>query len=206
MKEPQTLPGSGSACDRPLGRVTVGSLLVWLMLTGRGLKARSLCHEGQLPLPVEPKELGDASALHGTGEMEAAVAARLVAGDGGPALATDEAVLERAEQPPSAAASGPPQPAPHLQAGRRMWPLLGHTAQICLAEEAPVLEPLWSCWEQDFCLQSWLEGLGFLSWAKVPPTSPGANLPVLGGSSPSVLPTRLCIEYPQGEIPGVLLP
>ena len=164
MKEPQTLPGSGSACDRPLGRVTVGSLLVWLMLTGRGLKARSLCHEGQLPLPVEPKELGDASALHGTGEMEAAVAARLVAGDGGPALATDEAVLQRAEQPPSAAASGPPQPAPHLRAGRRMWPLLGHTVQIRLAEEAPVLEPLWSCWEQDFCLQSWLEGLAFLSW------------------------------------------
>ena len=51
-------------------------------------------------VPVLKKELGDTSTLHGTGEMEAAVAARLPAGDGGPALATDEAVLERAQQPP----------------------------------------------------------------------------------------------------------
>lgn len=86
--------------------------------------------------------MSDASALHGTGEMESAVAARLRAGDGGPSLATHEADLERAEQPPRVAASGPPQPAPHLRAGCRMWPLLGHRPQICLAERAPVLEPL----------------------------------------------------------------
>ena len=159
--------------------------------------------KGRLPLPVEPKELGDTSTLHGTGEMEAAVAARLPAGDGGPPLATDEAVLERAQQPPSAAASGPPQPAPRLRAGRRMWPLLGHTPQMRPADEAPVLEPLWSCWEPDFCPRAGWKGWDFFLgvWAKLPQTSPGTNLPVLVWSSPSALPARLYVEYPRGEIP-----
>lgn len=145
---------------------------------------------GRLPLPVEPKELGDASTLRGAGEMEAAVAAPLLAGDGGPALAADEAVLERAQQPPSAAASGPPQPAPHLRAGRRMWPLLGRSPQMPLADEAPVPEPLWSCWEQDCCPRAGWKGWDFLpgARAKLPQTCPGANLPVLVRSSPSALP------------------
>ena len=151
MKEPQALPGSGSACGRLLGSATVDSFLSWLTVAGKRLKVRSLPHAAWLPLPVEPKELGDASTLHSTGEMEAAVAAHLPASDGGPAVTTDKAVLERAQQPPSAAASGPPQPDPHLRAGRRMRPLLGHTPQSRLAVKAPVREPLWTCWEQDFC-------------------------------------------------------
>ena len=146
-------------------------------------------------VPVLRKELGDASTFHGTGQMEAAVAARLAAGDGGPALATDKAVLEGAEQPPSAAASGPPQAAPHLRAGRRTWPLLGHSPQIRLADEAPALEPLQSCWEQDFCPRAGWKGWEFFLgvWAKLPQTSPGTNLPVLVRSSPSVLPGRSCV-------------
>lgn len=40
---------------------------------------------------VRQEITGDASTLHGTREMESAVAAHLLAGDGGPALATHEA-------------------------------------------------------------------------------------------------------------------
>lgn len=43
--------------------------------------------------PVLPKELGDAFSLRGAGEMEAAFTACLRAGDGGPSLATNEALL-----------------------------------------------------------------------------------------------------------------
>ena len=155
------VPCPALALPVTIGIVTLCSFLVWLLLAGRGAKLRSLPGEAQLPLPVVPKELGDASALHGTGKVEAAVAACLLAGDSGPALPTDEALLERAQQPPSAAASGPPQPAPHLPAGRSLWPLLGHSPQICLADEAVVPEPLWSCQEQDFCPRAAWKGWDF---------------------------------------------
>lgn len=51
-------------------------------------------------------------------------------------LAANEAALERAQHPPSAAGSEPVWLAPCLQAGYRWWALLAHTPQICLAHEA----------------------------------------------------------------------
>ena len=96
-------------------------------------------------LPELSKVLGDAVTLGGAGEMEAAVAARLCAGDGGPPLATDEAELERAERPPSAAGSGPTQRAPHLWAGHSVRAGLGGTLQSCLVNRARLQE-------QDFLL------------------------------------------------------
>lgn len=68
--------------------------------------------------------------------MEAAVAPLVLAGDGGARLAANEAALERAEQPPSAAGSGPAWLAPRLRAGRRLWALLAHSPQIGLVHEA----------------------------------------------------------------------
>ena len=83
-----------------------------------------------------PKVLRDAFPVLGAGQMEAALAACLRAADGSSRLATDKAVLERAEKPPLAVGSGPPQPAPLLRAGRRVWAPLPHTLQSCLADEA----------------------------------------------------------------------
>ena len=77
--------------------------------------------------------------------MDAAVAARLRAGGGGPEIATDEAELERAEQPASAAGSGPTQRAPHLWAGHSVRAGLGGTLQSCLVNRARLQE-------QDFLL------------------------------------------------------
>lgn len=59
-----------------------------------------------------------------------------------------------------------------------------------LVDEAPVLDPLWSCWKQDFSPRAGWKGWDlFLEvWAKLPQTSPGINLPVLVRSSPVVLP------------------
>jgi len=72
--------------------------------------------------------------------VEAAVAARLCTGDGGPRIATNEAELERAEQPPSAAGSGPTQRAPHLWAGHSVRAGLGGTLQSCLVNWARLQE------------------------------------------------------------------
>ena len=83
--------------------------------------------------------MGDAFPILSAGQMEAALAAGLRTGDGSSPPATDKAVLERAEQPPSAVGSGPLRPAPLLQAGRRVWALLPHTPQSCLADEARLL-------------------------------------------------------------------
>lgn len=55
-------------------------------------------HEDHHPLPVLPKELGDASIFIATGVMEAVFTPLLLAGNGGSPLATDIAHLQRAQQ------------------------------------------------------------------------------------------------------------
>lgn len=139
--------------------------------------------------------------------MKTAVTACFPAGDGGPAVPTDEAVLERAQQPPSAAAPGPPEH-PHSAGQGAGCGCCWVTSADLLVDEAPVLDPLWSCWKQDFSPRAGWKGWDFFLevWAKLPQTSPGINLPVLVRSSPVVLPGWLYVEYPQGEIPWVRLP
>ena len=142
-EEQEGAPGLGSGSVRLLGAVTARSSLLWLVLTAKvGWRPTSNTWQ---PLPELSKVLGDAVTLGGAGEMEAAVAARLCAGDGGPPLATDEAELERAERPPSAAGSGPTQRAPHLWAGHSVRAGLGGTLQSCLVNRARLQE-------QDFLL------------------------------------------------------
>lgn len=73
-------------------RATPGTLPAGRRL--RGLQPKL----GQL-VPVVPKELRDAAPLGAAGQVEAARAALLPAGDGGPLLAADAAALQRAQQP-----------------------------------------------------------------------------------------------------------
>lgn len=103
------------------------------------------------PLPVQPEELGDAFPLGGAGEMEAAVASLLLAGDGGAHLTADEAALEKRCHTRSAAPPG------RVQAVG-LWPL----------PEAP-----WSCQEQAPSPELAEEGPGGLPW---PPGGAPARL------------------------------
>ena len=114
-------------------------------MTGADSRGWKSTGDAWQPLPVLVKVLGDTLTLRGAGEMETAVAARLCASDGGPQIATDEAELERAERPPSAAGSGPTQRAPHLWAGHSVRAGLGGTLQSCLVNRARLQE-------QDFLL------------------------------------------------------
>ncbi|KAK4815140.1 hypothetical protein QYF61_017581 [Mycteria americana] len=132
VKEPQTSPGSGSACDWPPGTATASSLL--------SPQTKQCWKEHSSPYQWQPQ------GLHSQ---------------------------------------------PHC--GCRMWLLLGQTPQIRLVDDTPVLEPLWSCWGQDFCPRAGWKGWEFFLGveAKLQQTSPGTNLPVLVRSSPSALPTQL---------------
>ncbi len=130
-EDQERAPGLGSGS----GRMLEVSLRVppWSNSEGRQL---GCCWQ---PLPVRPKVLRDALPVLGAGQVEAALAACLRAADGSSPLATDKAVLERAEQPPLAVGSGPRRPAPLLRAGRRVWAPLPHTLHSCLADEARLL-------------------------------------------------------------------
>ena len=100
--------------------------------------------------------------------MEAAVTACLSAGDEGPSLATDEAVLERAEQPPSVAGSGPMQRAVHHWTGHRMWAGLGGCLQSCLADMAGLQAPPGAGWKGCDCFLWTRLSSPSLSWHKAP--------------------------------------
>ena len=154
-EEQEGAPGLGSGSVRLLGAVAARSSLLCLVLTAK-VGWRPTGNAWQ-PLPELSNVQGDTLALRGAGEMEAAVAAPRCADDGGPRLATDEAELERAERPPSAAGSGPTQRAPHLWAGHSMRAGLGGTLQSCLVNR-PRLQ------EQDFLLglvgRAWIAFLG----------------------------------------------
>ena len=138
--------GQGEKCCEE-GRGTGRSPRPWLWLC----QAAGSCHSAFLaalagadsrgwrftgdawqPLPELSKVLGDTFTLGGAGEMEAAVAARLCAGDGGPHIATDEAELERKSRaaPISsrlrAYAAGPAPLGRAQGAGRAGW----HSAEL----------------------------------------------------------------------------
>ena len=65
-----------------------------------------------------------------------------------------------------------------------MWPLLGHTPQMRLSDEAPVLEPLWSCWEQDSCPRAGRKGWDFFLGSRLGSRKPlpAQISPVLSGA------------------------
>lgn len=66
----------------------------------RGMEAQEALHEGREPLPVLPKGLRDRFLFTAVGEVEAAFAPPLPAGNGGPSLATDIGMPGRAQQAP----------------------------------------------------------------------------------------------------------
>lgn len=69
-----------------------------ISLAGIASRGCTLAGEAWQPLPVLSKVLGDTSTHPGAGQMETVFTARLCTGDGGPHFATNEAVLEGAEQ------------------------------------------------------------------------------------------------------------
>lgn len=115
-------------------------------------------------VPVIWNILSDTAPFLGTGQMEPTVAVFLTAHDGGPALAADAAVLPK---PSSSISSGSGASPGSPTAAGRAQPLLGLSPQSHLAEEAPVPEPVWSCWEPD-ASHSRLDGWPFFQgvWAK----------------------------------------
>lgn len=159
-------------------RGTTSRFLVCLAPAGRrGTEAEEAQHEGRQPLPVLPKELGDASICAAAGEMEAALALLPLAGNGGPPLATDIADLQKAQQPSrQRCAAGPPRPAPNLwQGGRNLGTAGSHAADPpCGLRSLLMLEPLWSSW--DLCCLGPPETPGF--------PSRGAGSARLGTSPP----------------------
>lgn len=106
---------------------TTSRCLLCLATAGRrGTEAEEAQREGRQPLPVLPKELGDASIFVSAGVMEAVLALLPVAGDGGPPLATDIADLQKAQQPScQRCALGPPglcpRPLARVQGSERCW-------------------------------------------------------------------------------------
>ena len=122
-------------------RGTTSRFLVCLAPAGRrGTEAEEAQHEGRQPLPVLPKELGDASICAAAGEMEAALALLPLAGNGGPPLATDIADLQKAQQPSrQRCAAGPPGLPQTFGKGAGIWALLGPMLQIHLVDCGPCL-------------------------------------------------------------------
>ena len=124
--------------------------------------------------------------------MEAADAPLLPAGDGGTHLATNEAALERAEQPPQRQAQGL-RGQPHASgqgAGcGHCW--LTPRRSAWRTRLLPVPEPLGSCWEQAV-VPELVEGLRFLSWGPggAPASLSRGKLPC-SRSSPCGLPPGL---------------
>lgn len=95
-------PHPGSSSRKALEGVPEGTtrrFLVCLASASRWMtESKEAQHEDHHPLPVLPKELGDASIFLATGVMEAVLTPLLLAGNGGSPFATDIAHLQRAQQ------------------------------------------------------------------------------------------------------------
>ena len=81
-----------------------------------------------------PKKVGDTFPVRGAGQMEASFTAPLYACDGSPPLATNKALLERAEQPRQQQTQGL-RGWPHTSGHSQLGPVL----QRCLADRAHLL-------------------------------------------------------------------